>query len=118
MPATERNVREIGYWVRAYAINQGIATETAGATRIGFEFLGLDRVEIHCDGRNVRSAAVPRKLGFVHDGNLRRRAISTDGAFDSMIWTMFADQYPASPAAQIRIDAFDVLDQKIVIGGV
>lgn len=109
-----KDAREIGYWVRADAINRGIATETAGAlTRIGFEFLGLNRVEIHCDVRNMRSAAVPRKLGFVHDGNLRRRAISTDGSFDSMIWTMFADEYPASAAARVEIETFDILGNKL-----
>lgn len=114
-----KGAREIGYWVRVDAINRGIATEAAGAlTRVAFEYLGLERVEIHCDVRNVRSAAVPRKLGFIHDGNLRRRAISIDGVFDSMIWTMFADEYPASPAARIPIEAFDVLGQKISSGEV
>jgi RimJ/RimL family protein N-acetyltransferase len=110
-----KDAREIGYWVRADAINKGIATETAGAlTRVGFEFLGLNRIEIHCDVRNVRSAAVPRKLGFVHEGNLRRRAISIDGSFDCMIWTMFADEYPASAAARVEIEAFDALGNRIL----
>ena len=63
--------------MRVDAINRGVATETAAAlTRVGFEFLALDRMEIHCDVRNVRSAAVPRKLGYVHDATLRRRAIT------------------------------------------
>jgi RimJ/RimL family protein N-acetyltransferase len=109
-----KNAREIGYWVRAHAINRGIATETAAAlTRVGFEILGLDRVEIHCDVRNVRSAAVPRKLGFVHEADLRRRSIATDGPADSMIWTMFADEYPASPAARVEIEAFDALGHRL-----
>ena len=30
-----------------------------------------------------------------------------------MIWTMFADEYPGSPAAQIEIEAFDVLGNKL-----
>ena len=29
-----------------------------------FELLALDRIEIHCDPRNVRSAAVPERLGY------------------------------------------------------
>jgi RimJ/RimL family protein N-acetyltransferase len=109
-----RNAREIGYWVRAEAINRGIATETAAAlTKVGFEFMGLERVEIHCDVRNVRSAAVPRKLGYVHDGTLRRRSITVGPPAGSMIWTMFADEYPASPAARIGVEAFDVLGNRL-----
>jgi len=104
--------REIGYWVRVEAVNRGIATETAAAlTKVGFEILGLDRMEIHCDARNTRSAAVPRKLGYVHDANLRRRSITVGALADSMIWTMFSDEYPNSPAAQAAVEAFDILGQ-------
>jgi RimJ/RimL family protein N-acetyltransferase len=109
-----KNAREIGYWVCAGAINRGIATETAAAlTQVGFEFMGLDRMEIHCDVRNVRSAAIPRKLSYVHDGTLRRRAITLGALGDSMIWTLFADEYPGSPAARIEIEAFDVLGNRL-----
>ena len=110
-----KNAREIGYWVRVEAINRGIATETAAAlTRIGFEILGLDRMEIHCDIRNGRSAAVPRKLGYTHDANLRRRAITVGPPADSMVWTMFVDEYPVSPAARIEIEAFDILGKDLM----
>jgi len=106
--------REIGYWVRVEAVNRGIATETAAAlTKVGFEILGLDRMEIHCDVRNTRSAAVPRKLGYVHDANLRRRSITVGALADSMIWTMFSDEYPNSPAAQAAVEAFDILGQAL-----
>lgn len=109
-----KRAREIGYWMRADAINRGYATETAAAlTRIGFEIMGLERIEIHCDVRNVRSAAVPAKLGFVHEANLRRRAISADAPADSMIWTLFADEYRSSPAARGAIEAFDVLGNRV-----
>ena len=110
------NAREIGYWVSADAINRGIATEAAGAlTRAGFEILGLARMEIHCDVRNVRSAAIPRKLGYTHDATLRRSAITLGEPADSMIWTMFADEYPTSAAARAEIEAFDILGRKIAV---
>ena len=96
------------------AANRGFATEAAAAlTKAGFEFLGLDRMEIHCDVRNVWSAAIPRKLGYVHDATLRRRAITVGAPADSMIWTLFADEYPGSPAAQIEIEAHDVLGNRL-----
>ena len=65
---------EIGYWVRADAIGQGFATEVAAVlTRVGFEHFGLDRVDLRVDPENERSAKIPRKLGFVEEGRLRRR---------------------------------------------
>jgi RimJ/RimL family protein N-acetyltransferase len=56
---------EIGYWVHADHINQGIATAAAGAlTDTALSLGGITTVEIHCDARNAASAAVPAKLGY------------------------------------------------------
>lgn len=108
------DAREIGYWVRADRLNQGIATETAAAlTRVAFEVDRLDRVEIHCDVQNVRSAAVPRKLGFTHEATLRKRRFG-DKLRDTMVWTLLADEYPASAAARVPIEAFDVVGRQIL----
>ena len=58
---------EIGYWLRADVTGQGFATEAAGAVLAVADALpGMTRVEIRCDARNVRSAAVPQRLGFRH----------------------------------------------------
>ena len=108
------DAREIGYWVRADRINQGIATETAGAlTRVAFEIDKLDRVEIHCDADNVRSASVPRKLGFTHEATLRRRRVGGK-VRDTLVWTLLADEYPGSSAAQVLIEAFDAIGRRIL----
>lgn len=107
---------EIGYWIRADAINQGLATEVAAAlTRVAFEVNGVQRVEIHCVTANVRSAAVPRKLGFRHEATLPRRIAHGDERRDEMIWTLFAEQYPDSPAARIEVAAYDVLGRSLTL---
>ncbi len=107
------DAREIGYWVRSDRINQGIATETAAAlTRVAFEIDRLDRVEIHCHADNVRSAAVPRKLGFTHEATLRRRKVAGK-VRDTLVWTLLADEYAASTAARVPIAAFDVVGRCI-----
>ena len=68
------NGLEIGYWIRADAIGQGLATEVAAVlTRAGVEKAGLERVDLSVDPENVRSLAIPRKLGYVEEGRLRRR---------------------------------------------
>lgn len=111
------NALEIGYWIRADLINRGLATEISAAlTKVAFAVNKVDRVEIHCDPANVRSAAIPRKLGFAQEALLRRRAQGTDGsAIDMMIWTLFLDQLEDSPVAKSQVKAFDVLGSEIFI---
>ncbi|MDE0631464.1 MAG: GNAT family protein [Caldilineaceae bacterium] len=111
------NALEIGYWIRADLINRGLATEIAAAlTKVAFSVNKVDRVEIHCDPANVRSAAIPRKLGFTQEALLRRRATGSDGSpIDTMIWTLFLDQVGNSPVADVRVKAFDVLESEIHI---
>ena len=108
------DAREIGYWVRADRITQGIAAEAAAAlTRVAFEIDKLDRIEIHCDAENVRSAAVPRKLGFTHEATLRRRRVAGK-VRDTLVWTLLADEYPSSNTATVSIAAFDAMGRRIL----
>jgi len=105
---------EIGYWVRSSAIRQGLATEAAAAlTRVGFEICGVTRMEIHCSVHNLASASVPRKLGYVHEATRRRLSYYNGGPDDSMIWTMFAEEYALSPCAQADFRAFDALGREM-----
>lgn len=110
-----KGAREIGYWIRAGHINRGLATEVAAAlTRVAFEVDRVQRVEIHCAPDNVRSAAVPAKLGYLHEATLRQRADRGGETLgDAMIWSLFADQYPASPTATAEMIAFDAAGQQI-----
>jgi RimJ/RimL family protein N-acetyltransferase len=58
-------VFEIGYWVAADQAGRGYATAAARAlTEAALALPDVDRIEIHCDEANHRSAAIPRKLGF------------------------------------------------------
>lgn len=66
---------EIGYWVRTSHVGQGYITETVQAiTHFAFTVIGAHRVEIRCDERNVRSAAVAHRAGFELEGILRNEA--------------------------------------------
>jgi RimJ/RimL family protein N-acetyltransferase len=109
-------VREIGYWIHVDQINRGLATELAGAlTRVGFEIDGLRRIEIRIVPANARSAAVARKLGYVHEGTLRARAPDGEGGYlDTMVWALLEDEYPSSPAARTEVAAFDVAGRRLL----
>jgi RimJ/RimL family protein N-acetyltransferase len=104
---------EIGYWIRASHINQGLATEISAAlTRVAFDLCAVNRVEIHCDPHNVRSAAVPRKLGYVHEATLRHRTVTPTGdPRDTMIWTILAEEFQRSPAAKAQMRTYDAAGQ-------
>jgi RimJ/RimL family protein N-acetyltransferase len=107
---------EIGYWIRVNHANRGLGTEVAAAlSRVAFEVNKVNRVEIHCNPRNKRSAAIPKKLGYQHEATLRQRVPSTSGEYrDAMIWTLFKADYATSPAAQFKAEAFDALGVKIL----
>lgn len=56
---------EIGYWCHVAHTGKGVITRAARElTRIALGLEGIERVEIHCDAANVRSAAVPERLGY------------------------------------------------------
>lgn len=96
---------EIGYFVRASATRQGIATEsTAALTRVGFEICRADRIEIRIEPRNTASFGIPRKLGFVEEATLRRRLPGGEGEplRDVTIFSLFREDFDPSIAPDIR----------------
>ena len=106
---------EIGYWIHKDFIGQGLATELSAAlTKVAFELYLVQRMEIHCAVENLASAAVPRKLGYVHEATRRRLAFANGRKSDSMIRTLFADEYPNTPSALAEIKAFDIVGNQLL----
>jgi RimJ/RimL family protein N-acetyltransferase len=78
---------EIGYWLRPDAVGRGVMTAAAGALRdAAFALDGISRVEIRCDVANVRSAAIPRRLGFEHVGDEVHEAVATGETGRQQVW--------------------------------
>ncbi len=107
--------REIGYWISAKHINQGYATETVIAlTKVGFEIEQLSRIEIHCALDNFRSYKIPQKLGYQWEATLKNRTTDTAGTpRDTMIWTMFKEEYEKSGLKKMSLTAFDIVGRPI-----
>ena len=109
---------EIGYWVRASRVRQGLATEaTAALTRVAFEVCRAERVEIRVDPANSASAAVPRRLGFAEEATLRRRLPAggeARGRRDVVVFTLFDDDLARTLCAKIGVEAFDVLGTRVL----
>jgi len=91
-------VLEIGYWMSAPHGGRGYATEAAVALiDVAFAMPGIERIEIQCDPRNVASAAVPRKLGFVHATTLQANTLTPTGEpRDTMVFEMTRSAWSSS----------------------
>lgn len=105
---------EIGYWIHASHVGKGWATETAGAlTRAAIELHEVRRVEIRCDPLNVRSAAIPRKLGYRLEATLRAVTPTPQGLRDAMVWTMLDEELAGSAAAAMPVEYYDAIGRPL-----
>ena len=87
MPRIGPGALEIGYWLDVRCVGRGLATEAVALlTTAGLTVDGVDRVEIHCDEANVRSAAVPERLGYRLDRTEDDEIATPAESGRSMIW--------------------------------
>lgn len=69
---------EIGYWVNAEEAGKGYITEAANVlTQYAFSNLSVKRVEIICDSENIKSSAIPKRLGFELEADFKNNRIQT-----------------------------------------
>jgi ribosomal-protein-serine acetyltransferase len=89
---------EIGYWVRKSAERQGLVTEAVELeAAIAFDRLEANRVEIRCDPANERSAAVPKRLGFVLEARLSRNVVAPGGELrDTLVFALTRETFSAT----------------------
>ena len=67
----EMRTTEIGYWQSKNAQGKGIMTRAAHLiTSFALATMGLERVYIRCAEANVKSAAIPDRLGYTYEGVL------------------------------------------------
>ena len=72
---------DVGYWLVENVTGKGIMQEVLKAVeKVAFE-LGIHRIQITCNSKNIHSANVARRLGYHLDGKLRENRILKDGSF-------------------------------------
>jgi RimJ/RimL family protein N-acetyltransferase len=82
-----RGVLEIGYWGHIEYAGRGFITRSASRlTDIALALPGIERVEIHCDEANVRSAAVARRLNYRLDSVEPRPVRAPAESGRAMVW--------------------------------
>ncbi len=103
---------EIGYWVHAAHVRQGIATLAAAALAdAAFRLTAVDHVEIHHDEANLASGAVPVRLGFRKLGVFPEMPKAPAETGREVRWRMEAGEFAGSGAGVLlegaRADAAD-----------
>lgn len=85
---------EIGFSLKRRHWGSGYMGEAAGAlVEHAFGALGLNRLEADIDPRNVASARVLERLGFVREGLLRERWIVGDEVSDSALYGLLGREW-------------------------
>lgn len=86
---------EIGYWIRASEHGKGYVTDSVKLmTDLLFNHLEANRVFMRCSTQNHRSGAIPRRLGFVHEGVARNGAKDALGNLHDMdVFSMIPEEY-------------------------
>jgi ribosomal-protein-serine acetyltransferase len=89
----------LGYWLAA--AHEGRGTMTAACRAIvqhGFAEYGLNRIEIRCATGNGRSCAIPERLGFRREGELREAEWLYDHFVDHVVYGMLRREWEGARA--------------------
>lgn len=92
-------IGHIGYWLGKEFTGKGIMTKAVSELiYLGFEYWPLQKVEIHCADDNIKSRAIPEKLGFQNEGTIRRAAKVYETYQDHVFYGQLREEYYASHA--------------------
>jgi len=87
-------IARIGYWLAAERQGKGVMTKACRAmVDHAFNELGLNRVEIRCAPGNMKSCAIPQRLGFRQEGVQREAGWLYDHFIDLVIYAMLASEW-------------------------
>lgn len=90
---------EIGYWLASGFQGRGIVTAACRALiSHAFDDLKLNRLEIRCATGNVKSCAIPKRLGFHFEGRSREAQLVNGVYLDLNVYAMLCREWnPAAP---------------------
>lgn len=85
---------EIGYWLAKDFSGQGIITKACQVLiNYAFNELEMNRIEIRCATENVRSRAIPERLGFKLEGVLRQALCRHSQIYDDTIYGLLKEDW-------------------------
>ena len=82
-------IGQIGYWFGDEFNGQGIMTMAVkDVIEIGRDFYKLQRIEIRCATEHTKSRAIPKRLGFSHEGTLRQAERVYEHLYDHELYAI------------------------------
>lgn len=82
----------VGYWLGEEFTGKGIMTSVVrDLIEVGSGFYSLQKIDIRCATGNSRSRAIPERLGFRHEGTLRRAECVNGEWFDHEVYALLID---------------------------
>jgi len=90
----ENRSATIGYWIGMEYQKKGLMTRACEALiDYGFRELGLNRIEIWAAVDNLRSLAIPERLGFIREGTERQAQWLNDHFTDVVVYSMLRSEW-------------------------
>lgn len=88
------NIGKIGYWLGTGFEGKGIMTRAVGGIiDYGFYSLDLNRIEIRAAYANQKSRAIPERLGFVQEGQIRQAEWLYNHYVDHVVYGMLTNEW-------------------------
>jgi ribosomal-protein-serine acetyltransferase len=84
----------IGYWLDEKYVGKGIMTKACiEFINYAFDVYKLNRVEIRCAEDNLKSRAIPERLGFTKEGIIRDGELLNDGYTNCIIYGLLRREW-------------------------
>jgi ribosomal-protein-serine acetyltransferase len=91
----------IGYWLSESFRGSGAMTQACRAVvDAAFQHYHLHRIEIRCATGNQKSCAIPKRLGFTHEGTLREAEWLYDHFVDLEVYSQLEQDRPRALSLQ------------------
>lgn len=83
----------VGYWLGARYSGQGLMTAAVRQlVEVGFSEYWLERIEIACATENLKSRAIPERLGFYYEGVIQNREYVDGRYVDHALYSLLAEE--------------------------
>lgn len=90
----QNHIGEVGYWIRSEDTGRGFGGEaTTRAMQVGFEEMGLHKVQLRIAVGNMASDRIAEKLGFLQEGILRDEVKIAGHWIDHTIWSILEKEW-------------------------
>ena len=84
----------LGYWVSEEMQGRGLVTRAAEVLiNYAFDVMRLNRLQINCAEENLKSRAIPERLGFNREGMFRQTQWLHDHFENLIVYSMLAEDW-------------------------